>query len=346
MVMVATVTLNGTARGGPHPRPRVRLQLDRCVAVNAVEVRRVVAAELGALLVDPLGPALAPSRPAAPKVTQVDPEVAQVDPEVTQVTVDCRDRLVVLRVSDPITGKSLERPIDLGSAEPSARGRLLGLAVVELVSASWTELELRPRPAVAPASRTASEEARRAALQAVKTRVPPRAIALRIAGTGRGDTFFGNARFLAGGGLRLTHDLPSGLSWSVDAVGQHGTASSSLGTTVADTISFGPAVGFQRRWPLIGLRIGGGFRGGAAHLEGRPGLARVQAGSGWGGWGGPMASVSVLFAVGRSLAVELGTEGGYVLFPVAGEVAGNRQLAIAGPWLGFQLGLGIILPGG
>ena len=72
---------------------------------------------------------------------------------------------VVVLVTDPRF--SLDRTIDLKEA-PRARARLLALAIVELISASWTELETNPDPVVPPAGVRAAPEARRAALGAVR----------------------------------------------------------------------------------------------------------------------------------------------------------------------------------
>src|SRR5439155_8563961 len=84
----------------------VALEIDPCVRVDRAQVRRVVTVELG----------------DAP----TDASAAGVDR--TRVAVSCIGELVELRVDDPITGKSLERTIDLAEA-PRASPRLLALAI-------------------------------------------------------------------------------------------------------------------------------------------------------------------------------------------------------------------------
>ena len=52
------------------------------------------------------------------------------------------------------------------------------------------------------------------------------------------------------------------------------------------------------------------------------------------------ASVSVPF--GSHFSAALVGEAGYALFTVGGLVGGVREVAVAGPWIGVQLALGII----
>lgn len=52
---------------------------------------------------------------------------------------------VTIRIDDPLTNKTLARTLDLSRVAASARVRALALAVVELLAASWTELD---RPTV------------------------------------------------------------------------------------------------------------------------------------------------------------------------------------------------------
>jgi hypothetical protein len=127
-------------------RPRVTLTLDSCIPLDPAEVRRGVALELGAVLAGPE------------------------DTDTTQVGVSCKDSKVVLEVIDPISGKSLSRRVDLEVSPQAARSRLLALAIAELVTASWSELDSNPEPRVPPASTPPSPEARAAARQSAHDR--------------------------------------------------------------------------------------------------------------------------------------------------------------------------------
>jgi hypothetical protein len=316
--LLVVALLGATAWAGEHPR--VALAMDPCVTAPATEVRRILGIDLGALLDDAAGP---PS-------------------DVTRAAIGCQAALVELRVDDPITGKSLTRAIDLSSTPPPARARLLALAVSELITASWTELETNAQPAVPPQGAVASPAARLSALGAVEKHRPPPALRpLRVVALASGQFFFTQAGALWGGGLRVGQDRGRGLAWAVDALAHHGSAQTALGDVVADTISVGPMALYQHRWPRVALRIGGGARGGAARLEGQPGAPGVHGAAVWSGWLGPLAAASLTVAPASRLALELGLEGGYVVVPFGGRVDGVRQVAIDGAWIGAQLGVGL-----
>ncbi len=304
--------------------PLVFLQLDACLDVAREDVRHFVGLELGA--VADFADAEAPSTA-----------------NHTRVAVRCQGGLIELRVDDPITGKSLQRTIDLQEA-PRARARLLALAVVELVSASWTELVSNPEPEVPPAGPHASPEARRAVADLIRNQAQKTAFTrLRLVAFGGGQAFFSGPGLLGGAGLRLGKDHPLHLGWVADVQIMHGSAAASLGVVSVDTLSFGGALVFHQTWSRLGLHVGAGLRGGAVRLAGMPRDAQIAAGqSGWAAWGGPMAQLSLGVVATRRLCFELGLESGYVLSSVGGLVAGVREVSVGGAWLAFQLGVGII----
>ena len=170
-VACAIVLASSVASAGEHPT--VQLEIDPCIVAPADEIRRVVAVELGALVDDG----------------------NDTNADRTHVTVACQDGAVALRVDDPITGKSLARTIELASTLPVARGRLVALAIVELVSASWTELELNPTPRVQPRGQRSSAAARDAALSAVLARTDQSMqLRSRLALATSGEKFLGERR--------------------------------------------------------------------------------------------------------------------------------------------------------
>jgi hypothetical protein len=124
----------------------------------------------------------------------------------------------------------------------------------------------------------------------------------------------------------------------IDAEAEHGSARVSLGSVSIDTLSVGAAM-LQHAWSKIGLHVGVGARVGALYLSGEPdSMGSVRGGSGWAPWGGPMGVASASFVAARYLAVDLAVEIGYVVAPAGGLVAGSREVAIEGPWIGIQLG--------
>ena len=125
----------------------VSLVVDPCVAVDAVLVTRLFQVELGSALA-PLGN----------------------DPAITRVELGCADELVELRVHDAVTGKSLTRRIAAGPA--TGRERLLALAAMELLVASWVELEATPAATRRSADSTADNAVRDSARAMVRRRLP------------------------------------------------------------------------------------------------------------------------------------------------------------------------------
>lgn len=96
----------------------VSFAIDACVALDAELVERVARLELGTA---------AGARETAS----------------TRISVGCEASLVLLHIEDNVTGKTLERRIDLASEPAGARARVLGLAIAESVHASWVELTLQ-----------------------------------------------------------------------------------------------------------------------------------------------------------------------------------------------------------
>jgi hypothetical protein len=312
-----------TARAAHAP---VALTVDRCVLEDEREVRRVALVELQATLVDP----------------------ALADPDATRASASCRDALIELRVDDPLTGKVLLRDIDLAQVAAPARARLLGLAIAELVSASWTELAVAPLSGVAPAGRTASTQAREAGRVAIAAHLPDRAAprTLRLIAFAGGQALFAGSGVLWGGGLKLTKDYAHHLGFSLDVAATHGDAAGSLGRISSDLITAGAFFighrGFSGRAARLTLRGGPGLRVGAARLSGAPADPTVAVGHAlWGPFFGPAATIALGFAAARRITIEVWAEAGYAALSTNATASGARAVALGGPWVGFQLGIGV-----
>ncbi|MEM9490858.1 MAG: hypothetical protein AAGC55_17050, partial [Myxococcota bacterium] len=130
----------------------VALSVDECIVADAEQIRRLLFIELGA-----------PGRPTS--LRQGERTDA-----VTRVELSCADQLIELRVHDPVTGKSLTRRIAPGKRR--GRERLLALAAVELVVASWIELTATPAPVAIPAGPPADAMVRESAEPLVGRRLP------------------------------------------------------------------------------------------------------------------------------------------------------------------------------
>jgi hypothetical protein len=311
----------------------VKLTIDECVAVPAADVKKIVAVELGALLVDD-----ASSGAGGPDAR-----------DTTVVVVTCSGKTIALRVDDPVTGKSLERSIDLSSEVPKARPRLVALAIVELVSASWTELEANPKPKVPAVTATASSAAKDAAKDSVRTHflapIEPSSSLRLVAIAGR-RTFFPRTGPTTSLGLRIGDDRGAlgFLGWSVDLQGEHASVPVALGGVAVDTVSASFAAVAFHRISSFTLRGGIGLRLGAARITGETSdSVRIEGSSLAGFFAAPLALVSVSYSPVAPLVLEASAEGGAVVAPVRGHVAGERDVGIAGGFFGAMIGVGVAL---
>jgi len=319
--------------------PPLLLGVSDCGELDEHEVRRLVAAELGAITVD------------------------EQTPDVTLVTVRCGGLRVTIRVHDPLSRKDVERSFDASPVAPRARPRWIALAAAELVLASWAELELNPKPRTEPEGPEATEALRVAAAAAVRKRAAaPKVVSMA---SGRPDpapdlsrparpvfegtpgrTFrtvvFGSARsflddegLMYGGGVRVGEERFTHMSWSADLLFESGSVSSG---GVAYDVRSGTLGG----WLLVYDRIEGATTfTGRAGVGIRMGLIGSQADTGGRAssavapWGWPMAALSG--TIGRGFVAELSLEAGYVVLPVGGVAAGTT---VGGTWCSLQLGFG------
>lgn len=302
---------------------RVEVHLDPCVEASSEEVRRIVAIELRAAVWDP----------------------TTHDPATTRVDVGCVERGVELRVSDPLTAKSLARTIALGDVAPNARARLLALAISELVSASWTELESNPAPAVAPIAPPPRPEDKKAARAIVAERMrPPRERAWRL--TAALDTRWMTVGSdpLFGVGARAGFDAFDRVGFAFDATLEHGSVASALGTVGVDAYSLG-AVALVRGalGPLV-LRGGGGARFGIARMVGLPDSPdRAEGHTVSGVWGAPIVAGSAGIRFAQRLTLELFAESGWVVLPIRGVVRGGPDARVEGAFVGGGIAFGMEL---
>ena len=301
--------------------PLVRLDVE-CPEARPEEIRRVVRVELRALLVEePPGP------------------------DLTRVRIVCKGDLAALTVDDPLTAKSLRRVVILTGAAPAVKPRLLGLAVAELVAASWIELALNPTPALPPAEPPPSAASREAGRAVARARLGSGAASwspwsLSAAGAFN-LTGFTSGPVLLGGGIRLGKDLPAHLALSLDLMFVHGSEAVSLGRVATDLITVAPALLARVRLGPVDLRGGVGLRVGGARLTGSPANPATARGDSLvAAVYGPMLTVSTSVRLWRFLLVEIAGEAGWLIRAIGGLVAHQREVSLGGAFLGFQLGLG------
>lgn len=300
----------------------VLLELHQCDGLDEAELRRIVAAELGAAAAEQNGPS------------------------VTKVSVSCEGPKATLRVEDPLSRKAVQRSINLGRADTRARARLVAIASTELVLASWAELETNPNPQVEPEGPPPSPEAQQAARGIAHDHMPgyeprkrhwydsetPLDRGLHLLAVGSERSFLDYKGMLWGGGLRIGDEPFRFVAWSVDTLFEKGTIT--LDTRRVDVTSVtggGRLLAYLRAGHFYG-GIGAGLRIGVASTTGSSSLAL---------WGWPLGCVALSAHVGTSLLIELSGEASYVILPVGGESAPGT---LRGGWFSGQLGLGWMFP--
>jgi hypothetical protein len=319
-LLLAALLTAGSARAEDEPAAAltVSLTVDACVAVDAADVRKIVEIELHTATAD-----------AAP----------------TRVSVQCREALIEIAVEDTITGKSLLRAVDLMGAAPKARARLLALAIAELVSASWTELETNPEPAVLPAGPPPRAAVRAAAREVARTKlpsaVPDREPPLVMAVLDR-RAFLARTAWVTGLGVRVAEDGRL-VGWSAEMIASQGARESDLGDVALDLVSVGIGATLGHRWSRVSLRGVAGARFGAARMSGVPRDEAIEGRSVRGPWGGPMLAGAASFRIVGPLVVEALLEGGYVIAPLHARADGVRVASIAGVFVGGSIALGVAL---
>jgi hypothetical protein len=304
--------------------PLVLLDLDRCDELDESEVRRVVAAELGAV-----------------------PASASGD-NVTHVTITCEALRILVRVEDPLSRKAVQRRFSVGLLDPRARGRFVSIAAAELVLASWAELQTNPTPAAEPEGPPPDPALQRAARRTVQERLEsyepssrtwyeletPQDRPLRVVALASTRAFLGYAGTLYGGGARIGEERFRWLSWCGDLLLERGDVDVGQRMFSLQTVTAGGWLMGYLRSGMFTARLGPGLRLGVAQsaeqsgADGSPSLAP---------WGWPLAAASMSLAVG-AFVLEVSGEAGYAVLPLGG---GGDPAVLRDGWYSGQVGVGI-----
>lgn len=315
--MVAAWSVAGLllAPGAFAAPPPVSLALEGCSDLNAPEVERIFAAELGATSTPEAGPG------------------------VTEVTVTCEGVRLLVRVKDPLSRKTVQRSFDGTTFDDRAVERLVALAASELVLASWAELYANPVPQVRPEGPEPPIDAAAAALDFVRERAlveserprerresrrsretnRPDERALRVLALGSVRSFPGRDTPLFGGGARIGEEPIPIVSYALDALVER-TVESPFVTTA----TIGASLFAYYRVSVLTLRIGAGLRAGLV-TENRVALAP---------WGWPLGTTAWTLRL-QSFVMDLSGEAGYVVLPFGDSSRGY--------WLSGQLGVGMVM---
>ncbi len=305
-------TVAGRADAQPRDeRPRVSIAVVGCEDTLAREAQRIAAIELRAALVEQ---------------TQ--------DAATTQVEAACTGDTAAIRVVDPTTGKSLERSVALSITPPSARPRLLALAIAELVSASWYELERNPEPEAPPALPLAPLRAREAARGAI-TRLPVEFAAVADA------TLLAGGDWIVGGGARSEVWVTRAIFLRFDGLAHYADLARPSGTVALTMASASAALGasFGEAW--LQPRVSVGVRGGYAWMSGVGGSSATTGYHEEGPWGGPELALETAAWPRAHVHPVLSLSAGAHVLGVRGTVNEGRDILVTGLWGGLSLAVAV-----
>ena len=239
-----------------------------------------------------------------------------------------------MRVIDPTTGKSVERSVALSQAAPTARARLLALAMAELVAASWSELEDNPEPKAAPAIPLAPLAAREAARGAIA----PRPIELAVLADAQ---LLSSRDLVPGGGARVAIWISPGVFIGFDVLAHYAELSRPTGNVALTLPSVSSALGLSFGSAWLQPRLSLGARVGYAWMSGVSASGATTGGREQGSWAGPELLVE-LAAWSRArihplLSLSLGAD----VLGVRGTVNGARDVKVTGVWGSLSVGVAL-----
>jgi hypothetical protein len=302
-------------------RPQLAVEVIGCE--QPADVQAVVALELGTSASDPH------SLPAHGAVN------------ATRAVAQCEAERALLAVTDPLTRKHVERTVELEHVHASARARVIGIAIAELVSASWFELERAPT-ASAPRQAPGTQRARAAALQAVRAREALWRVSLGVGPLLR-LSHDANAPGI-GAALQLIAQSPWSARLMFDLSGAHASRAIGLGAIEATVLALGAAGLLHAQNHPLGVHAGVGLRGGIARVRGESrDASAVREGDVSGPWLGSMLVLGGALALGEWGALQLTSELGYAFVAVRGRVDGRQAAAIDGAWVTLALSLHVML---
>ena len=263
-------------------------------------------------------------------------------PDVTRIDVTCESAdAVALHVTDPLTSKDVARKVSIAGIDERARGRTIALAVAELVSASWVELETTPEPRVEPIpQRVAIHERVKPPPKMPPVRRAPRApsppVVFEAAASAR--VFFESRELLLGGGAAIEPWLSRTIALRFDGFVEHASATRRPGDVNVDTastsaaIGLGASLGDVRLTGMLGLRVG------YARLVGLAKTQNLQGEVIDGPWVGPELRLGVEIVPRGHVHVVIDWAVGWAFAGVTGPVPGDRDVLAEGPYGALAIG--------
>jgi hypothetical protein len=250
-----------------------------------------------------------------------------------QIAIGCDDRAVTLEVADQHSGRRGARSLQLERTAPEARARLVALAAAELTAAVLSDEA--PAPAIssdAPPAVNASGGA--------MSRPAEHPLPLSLLAEAGGARFFSRLATTVEVGLTLRYDGWRVLEPSVILAGSLGGVTRKGREATAGSLSLSPLLGVHHRLGRATARAATGPRIALGRLRASAALPGDQPGTFTAPWLGWLAQLGLGTSLGPRLFVELVGRTGYVLWPIGGRIAGGREIAVEGFWIGGSLSLG------
>jgi hypothetical protein len=303
----------GMARPGPAGDDRVALAVRDCSATLGAGVRRIVAIELGDLLLD---------------------ESSDVGSAGHRLTVWCQGDLALVAAERSDSRERREHAFELGGFPGDAAPRALALAAIEVLAAL--------SPAVRERIEARQDRPRPHSPQPEPRAVvaPPPPDRRRSIGLGASARTFLAPQGLTAWGGRLAFDREIGDRWLLGAdfdVGTTATRDVLLGRARALFSSAGVVFGLRDGGARISGTVGLGARLGVVQLAGETSESSVTTSEVLRAWGGPVAAAGVRAGSAR-WGVMLSLEAGYAVIAAQGLAGGSTAVAASGPWLALGLG--------
>ena len=333
LALLALLFVPGPAHAQDGHR-RVALDLEDCLGADAAAVRRILAAELGGVLVELGGGAS--------------------EPELTAVSADCGVESAIVVVTQAGTALRFEQRVDLANAAPNARTRLLALSIAELAASTWAAADALPPPAPPPVAAPPAPESPPVAPPPIEPETeapepapepppapPARPLGIRAIGVAR--VSGSPVHISGGGGLGVEVALPLSLGVGADLRYEQGEADTGPLGDVVLRVAWGTLLGLAR--PIVdwsSVSIGVGVKLGAAWLEGLPSDG-ITGATHSGLVFGPAVAAHVALHLGGSGYAHLGLELSWITVGVAGTAGRPDQIlaSFAGPQIAITAGFEI-----
>lgn len=261
-------------------------------------------------------------------------------PDVTRIDVTCESGgAIALHVTDPLTSKDVARRVSVAGIDERAHARTIALAVAELVSASWAELETTPEPKVQPIpERVAPRVHPRRSPKIAPMNSPSPAPPVVLQAFAGARVFFESREPLLGGGAAIEPWLSRAIVLHFDGCVEHASATRRPGDVNVDTVSAAAGIGLGTSYGAVRLTGTLGARAGYARLVGLSRTENVQGQAIDGAWAGPELRLGIELLARAHVHLVITWAVGWAVAGVVGPVPGDRDVLARGAYGAVAIG--------